>query len=246
MATRESSCQYPCTEHGGCESYSLKSCGPEDCLRLPIAQPKANDVYELDKALFYWINHGWTHPIADAFFPWITHLKNMGPVIIPLVLWMLTRCGRRGRICILTLGLTIAATDQFCCNVLKPGVNRMRPCNALEDTVLRVKRRKSPSFPSAHAANIFAAAVVFRLFYKRSIWIGLPIASAVALSRVYTGVHYPSDIACGALIGSGIATGTTLGMRRLGQHVSWLALPASDTSESPQKNQKVSTADLDA
>jgi len=60
------------------------------------------------------------------------------------------------------------------------------------------------SFPSAHAATSFAAA----LSYRR---LGLPgaplygLAGAMALSRVYLGVHYPSDILAGALLGTALA-----------------------------------------
>ena len=60
-------------------------------------------------------------------------------------------------------------------------------------------------FVSSHAANIFAAAVVLSYFYPRSKKLVFTIASMVAFSRVYIGVHYPGDIIFGGLLGYGLA-----------------------------------------
>jgi 4-amino-4-deoxy-L-arabinose transferase-like glycosyltransferase len=59
--------------------------------------------------------------------------------------------------------------------------------------------------PSSHAANWFAATFVMFLYYRRSLWIMLPGALLVSFSRVYNGVHYPSDVLAGAVVGAGSA-----------------------------------------
>lgn len=61
------------------------------------------------------------------------------------------------------------------------------------------------SMPSSHAANWFAATMILFIYYRRSIWFMLPMACLVAFSRIYNGVHFPSDVAAGAVLGAGYA-----------------------------------------
>ena len=84
-------------------------------------------------------------------------------------------------------------------------VGRERPCVALEDVRLVMGMKSSLSFPSAHAANIFGAATALTMFYRR--WAGafFAVAVCVGYSRVYVGVHYPSDVLGGAVLGTGTA-----------------------------------------
>jgi hypothetical protein len=61
------------------------------------------------------------------------------------------------------------------------------------------------SMPSSHAANWFAATMVLLVYYRRSWRWMLPAALAVSFSRLYLGVHYPSDVLAGAILGAGYA-----------------------------------------
>ncbi|MBN1335933.1 MAG: phosphatase PAP2 family protein [Deltaproteobacteria bacterium] len=107
--------------------------------------------------------------------------------------WRLRRWGEAVRV-----GLAGAVADVVVVRVFKPIVGRIRPCHQLADLVLPAGCGSGEAFPSAHAAALFAVAAVLGRPWA---WV---LATLVALSRVVAGVHWPSDILGGALLGTGI------------------------------------------
>lgn len=85
---------------------------------------------------------------------------------------------------------------------VKRRTRRMRPFEALPDDIrMLVKPLDKFSFPSGHAAAAFIMATVLRHFYPQ---FGIPFylgASTIGVSRVYNGVHYPSDVLFGCALG---------------------------------------------
>jgi membrane-associated phospholipid phosphatase len=164
----------------------------------------------LDTALFHFINRSLGNPLFDWLMPILSGANGAKELLVLLaaIAAILVLCfgNARARICALMLFLVVAIGDPLIVNTIKHAVERPRPCVALfPDVVERLSCSDSGSMPSAHAANWFAMTMIAFLFYRRSLWFMLPMAMAVSFSRVYNGVHYPSDILAGAILGAGYA-----------------------------------------
>ena len=162
----------------------------------------------IDRSLFTLINQGLQNPLLDAMMPVLTD-SNRNPIGLAIlgILWLalLLGGGRAGRIAALLLVPTIVISDQLNSSVLKFIIERPRPCHELANVHLLVGCGSGFSFPSSHAVNNFAAATVLAYFIPRWTWGFLSYAALIAFSRVYVGVHYPSDVLSGAVIGMSIA-----------------------------------------
>jgi undecaprenyl-diphosphatase len=160
-----------------------------------------SNLVAFDKWLFHLINQRTANPVFDAVMPVIT---DRAQFIVPLVvLWLFIswRAGKKGRIVAALTLLIVAASDQISAHVLKPIFSRTRPPYALESVRLLVDTTRSFSFPSAHASNSFAVASFVSSFYPRTKIALYIVAALLAYSRVYVGVHFPSDVLGGAALG---------------------------------------------
>ena len=159
-------------------------------------------LYSLDLTVFYFFNHTISTGFLDKFFSTITSVNNWYIAYLILLGIAFFKGGTRGKIAVLTLILLIVVTDQTGYRLLKEFFERIRPCNALPDVITPVGCPGGYSFPSNHALNNFAAAVFLLRIFPKYKWIFLITATLVSISRVYLGVHYPSDVLGGAVIGS--------------------------------------------
>lgn len=104
----------------------------------------------------------------------------------------------------LSLGAAILLSDQSSSHLFKMWVERVRPCNALEGVLTPVGKSSAYSFPSSHAANMGASMFLLSVYFRRWTWAFVTIALLVGLSRIYLGLHYPSDVLGGYVLGAGI------------------------------------------
>lgn len=140
----------------------------------------------------------WLNGLVAAF----SSLGNGGILWIALalamLLWKPTR--KAG-----ALGLAALLVGALITNVtVKPLVARPRPWLDVAGLIPLVDEHDPHSFPSGHTCAAFAAGVIWwKTLPKR--WMSvfmMAVAVAMGLSRLYVGVHYPSDVLCGALVGT--------------------------------------------
>lgn len=197
-------------------------------------------LYGIDVAIFHFINGGLSCGPGDFFWPLVTDYDKLLPVRIVLIglwLWLVVKGGTRGRSAALLVIVVLVCSDQISSSFLKPLVHRPRPCHivdgapAVSGIHLLVGCGGGMSFPSSHAVNNFAVATLFAWFYRRG-WPALfAWASLIALSRVFVGVHYPSDILGGAALGTGVALLVIVAWREIVRR--WIPSIAIGPAEKP-------------
>jgi undecaprenyl-diphosphatase len=159
----------------------------------------------LDTTLFFFVNHTLSNPLFDLLMPFLTDLNKVRVVqILVAAGWLaaMIKGGRRARTVCVLLVIVIACGDQLNSTVIKSLAVRLRPCFTLEGVRMLVDCGPGNSFPSSHASNNFAAATILAYYYRRYAWGFYLFAGVVAFSRMYVGVHYPSDVLGGAIVGT--------------------------------------------
>lgn len=166
----------------------------------------------MDRALFLAVNQHSVNPLADALLPVLTDGTINALVLAAVGLGLLLWAARRGRAelgwaarVVLVGALAVALGDLLGGQVLKPALARLRPPYVLPDVRLLVGVGPSFALPSNHAVNTGAVATAIALGYPRLGGWMLAYAALIAYSRVYVGVHWPSDVLVGLVLGWALA-----------------------------------------
>lgn len=170
---------------------------------------------QIDLYFFTLINGTLRLDVLDPVMVFAT--RNPPLIALALVLGMSVRDKKMVLVYAVVAVIALGLADLFA-GELKMLVARLRPFGVLEDYNLLVGRGPSFSMPSAHAANSFAVAVTFVLLSRSRLrFVMLGAAFVIAYSRVYVGVHYPSDSLLGAVLGTGVALALVWAYKKLSQ-----------------------------
>ena len=152
-------------------------------------------------------------PGLDRVMQFITHLGDTGFIwiVLALVLLITPRTRRAGAVCAAALVLNLLLTNV----ALKNIIQRIRPYDVMDSLKILVEAEHDFSFPSGHTACSFAGAWAMRRTLERKWWIpAIVLAALIALSRLYVGVHYPTDVLGGLIVGTLAAEISYRGLRK--------------------------------
>ena len=144
---------------------------------------------------------------SDKFFQFVSNTNTYLVIGIPATIGTIglikhdDKLIRNACVAIAAIAVNSGITE-----AMKYSINRARPFNTYTD-IVRKSSAGSPSFPSGHTSSAFATATSLSLMYPKWYVIVPSIcwAGTVGYSRMHLGVHYPSDVLAGALVGAGSA-----------------------------------------
>jgi len=159
-----------------------------------------NYVYNLECRIFHSINRHFDRKFLNFYFRYITHIGGATFSILTVLLamflfpqdWRITAVSSACALAIIHIPVAI----------IKRLYPRQRPYLTLHETKVLQNPLRDHSFPSGHTTAIFSVIIPFLLTLPILSFYLLPLAISVAVSRIYLGLHYPTDVLAGCLLGT--------------------------------------------
>lgn len=180
----------------------------------------------IDEFLFDHINRIWSSPYLDHLMPVMSSFDIWKPFLIIATICIAACGGKRGRVFLLTILLGLGIGDGLVSHSVKHLVDRHRPRDVREGTIVRGTSPEKPrwlhaldspeirvthltgepefhgnSMPSSHVINLVMFATVAFRYSRFAGWMLSGVCLLVAWSRIYCGAHWPTDIPPSILIG---------------------------------------------
>ena len=166
------------------------------------------DLLSIDQQIFQLINHSWANSSIDFIFLTLRNKYFWLPFYLFLISFFALNFGQRGWVIIIGLVLTIGLADAVSTRLMKRNIKRIRPCQeeVMQDKIRTLVKCRGYSFTSNHATNHMAIAVFLLLILGRRFpKVRLPLllwVFAISYAQIYVGLHYPTDIIGGWILGS--------------------------------------------
>jgi len=152
-----------------------------------------------DKRLLHWFNDTIKCKVLDRFMYRITNLG--GGIFTTIILLAMIVFGKEKIRVAGIEGLTSLSVSQIFVQVLKRSLQRERPYNILKNINTFGINLRDYSFPSGHTTASFSIATTMTLNFPSISVILVILALTIGISRMYLGVHYPTDVIAGIVIG---------------------------------------------